>query len=325
MYTKDDVSIVIPTYNRLEYLAKNLSNLQGVNPFEIIVVDQSKDTQSKGVCLIAQELLPNLKYIHTDVPSTARAKNLGWKSSSPKTSIVLFLDDDAYLLPGYLDRILEVYNNFPDASGVKSFDFGLFEKYQKWSVFKRIAFEIEHLIKKMFLLGNSLAKEPIINSPYGNSNPMFIDKTIKAQWFPGTDQSFKKEALKKVCFDDNLIGWSLIEDIDICYRMTKTGYTLYYTPFAKLVHDHPEKELADKQIVKRAYINNVMHYYFYKKNTPNWSMRYFINIVGIFGLRLIRMLSLKKKHAKEFYYFIKSLSYTFKNRKKIERGEIVIP
>jgi len=326
MYTKDSISIVIPTYNRPEYLARNLENLLKIKtlPFEIIVVDQSTNVLSREVCETYKQKLP-LKYIYTNVPSTARAKNLGLKNSSQETSIVLFLDDDAYLLPDYLEKILEIYNKYHDAVGVKSFDFSLLEKFNTWSKLKKIAFYIEHSIKKLFLLGNSIASKPIINSPYGNSNPLSIDGIIKAQWFPGTDQSFKKEVLKEIYFDDNLIGWSLVEDIDITYRMTKAGYNLYYTPYAKLVHDHPAKELADQQIIKRSYINQVMHYYFYKKNMPEYYMRYLINILGIFIFRFIRMSSFKKKNAKEFYYFIKSLSYTFKNRKDIIKGEIKIP
>src|SRR3989304_1213140 len=130
LYKIKDISVVIPTYNRPQYLERNLSNLLKIKtlPYEILVVDQSEKDLSKKVCeKYKKKLKVPLKYLFSKVPSTSRAKNMGLKNADKRTKIVLFLDDDAYLLPNYLERIIEVYNKHPDAMGVKSFDF---DKYR---------------------------------------------------------------------------------------------------------------------------------------------------------------------------------------------------
>jgi len=330
LYKIKDISVVIPTYNRPQYLERNLSNLLKIKtlPYEILVVDQSEKDLSKKVCeKYKKKLKVPLKYLFSKVPSTSRAKNMGLKNADKRTKIVLFLDDDAYLLPNYLDKILEIYNNYPDAAGVKSFDFDKYKWYKNLSALKKTSFLIGQSIKKILLLGNQIENGFIINSPYGNSSPLFINKIEKAMWFPGTDQSFKKEVLQKISFDDHLIGWSLVEDIDITYRMSKAGYSLYETPFARLVHDHPASELAINQIIKRSYINQVMHYYFYRKNMPEHQIKYYFNLIVIFLLRFMGIFNPMKvkMNSKSFYYFLVSLAYTFKNRKKIAAGNIVIP
>ena len=95
MYKSKDISIVIPTYNRAPELEKNLAHLSKLKskPFEVILVDQSTDNHTKKVYMKYKKILKMLKYLRSEKPSIAIAKNVGLRNSSKKTKIILFLDE----------------------------------------------------------------------------------------------------------------------------------------------------------------------------------------------------------------------------------------
>lgn len=108
-----DVSVIIPTHNRLEFLRKALDSVlsQTPSPREVIVVDDgSTDGTFKWLSSLAE---PRLRAIRQENQGPAAARNRGLELASGK--YVAFLDSDDAWLPGKLEaqvRFLESHSEY---------------------------------------------------------------------------------------------------------------------------------------------------------------------------------------------------------------------
>ncbi len=109
---KPTVSIVIPVYNKWEYTAaclRSMANTSNAASFEIIVVDDgSKDeTPERLQGIVGLEFIRN-------------KSNLGFVGScnngaaAAKGSYIVFLNNDTQVLDGWLDALLQTFQQFPD-------------------------------------------------------------------------------------------------------------------------------------------------------------------------------------------------------------------
>lgn len=109
------VSIIIPTYNRTQYLGKTLSSIlqQTFQDFEIIVVDDgTPNDDNKILC----EPIEKLKYIKiTNTGGPAKPRNIGIQEA--KGEYIAFVDDDDLWLPEKLAKQVAILDN--------NLDFGL--------------------------------------------------------------------------------------------------------------------------------------------------------------------------------------------------------
>jgi glucosyl-dolichyl phosphate glucuronosyltransferase len=120
------VSVIIPTKNRPSELQRAVRSVlaQTVEHLSLVIVDQSPDNES--VRLVKSEvtaaersrgLLWNLNYIHdTRISGGAMARNRAMKVADG--DIWLFLDDDVILEKDFVEQLLAVYRDYPEASGV---------------------------------------------------------------------------------------------------------------------------------------------------------------------------------------------------------------
>lgn len=327
-YKPKDLSIVIMTYNRPTELKRNFDHLAKLKspPYEIIIVDQSENDKTKKLYEQYKKKIPSLKYTHSKKPSITKSKNIGLDKSSPKTKIILFLDDDAYVGPNYIDELIGAYNKIKSANAISGYDCTTAAEQLAGSGLTRIKNSVETTLKKMFFLGYVGDKEMRVTSPYGNTAPGPIKKPVRAQWFPGTDPSFKKDLLKQIRFDENFFWWSLGEDVDVGYRFHKMFGGMYLIP-ATMRHKHPQHEDDFKKKIKKIYMNQINHFYLYHKIMPEMKFRFFWNLAGITLLRTLRLFNITrpKKSYIEFKYYILSLIYSIRNSEKIKKGDLSIP
>lgn len=95
-------SIIIPTYNRVDFLAKAINSVinQDFGDYEIIVVDDAS-TDSTKKYLESLNGLSKLKVVHNEKNLyKGGARNVGVKIATGK--YICFLDDDDYYLPMHL-------------------------------------------------------------------------------------------------------------------------------------------------------------------------------------------------------------------------------
>lgn len=95
-------SIVIPTLNEEEWLPNLLSDLknQSYKEFEVIVVDGNSQDKTKIVAEKFKKIIPDLKFINSNVRNVSIQRNLGAKLSQGQ--YLLFVDADSRLPPFFL-------------------------------------------------------------------------------------------------------------------------------------------------------------------------------------------------------------------------------
>jgi GT2 family glycosyltransferase len=109
------VSVVIPTYNRADYIGTCLEHVmaQTVTPAEVVVVDASDNDGTADV--VAR--FSSVTYVRSPRGrgTTATSRAIGLKRTSG--DVVAFLDDDAYPRPDWLKQLLRRYGD-PTVAGV---------------------------------------------------------------------------------------------------------------------------------------------------------------------------------------------------------------
>lgn len=313
------ISIIIPTYNRVNDLEEVLGSIleQTELPKEVIIVDDSDRDETKNLITQIENAFKRknitLEYIRNKRgKSLTIARNTGIEYS--KSGIVLFLDDDVILGSNYIKEILRVYKERPDALGVQGYELN------KASISKTA-----NIIGKI-LFGWHIEKNKCRVLPSGSPTyPYLPDKIISCQWLSGTNQSYKREVLQDFKYDENLKRYSYCEDIDLSYRVYKTHpNSLYMTPYAKLMHKCSQTgRLPKKHLV---YMHKIYTFYLVYKDIDQtlknklillWNTAGFL-IVGLIGLILkptkIRLLNVK--------YTFDAYILCIKHLKEIKKGDL---
>jgi len=112
------VSVVIPTLNRADLLARTIDRIQRQTVpsdlYEVLVVDNSSKDYTQQVLTQKVATYPNLK-IHTQAKRGAAAtRNVGIRQASAE--VVLFIDDDIFAEPDLIEVHLKHQNASPGAA-----------------------------------------------------------------------------------------------------------------------------------------------------------------------------------------------------------------
>ena len=105
-----NISVVIPTYNRYEFLKRALRSVlsQTYSPFEVIVIDDGSSDKTKQII----QDFPNIKYFYQKNRGVSSARNLGIEKSS--SDWVAFLDSDDEWHENKLKEQIEFHKENPD-------------------------------------------------------------------------------------------------------------------------------------------------------------------------------------------------------------------
>ena len=202
------VCVIIPTKNRAADLAIAVRSLLGqtILPAQVAIVDQSID--ESGLDLVRTEFAgaPGVRLDYTwdtSINGAAAARNRAMESATG--DIWLFLDDDVVLEPDFIERLLEVYINYPEVQGVS----GIITNYRPsplplrlWTaIFARGPFNDE--------------RQPI----YCAAEQLRNGEPVPVRQFTGALMSFRASTIREMRFDPKLTGGSLAEDTDFCWRL----------------------------------------------------------------------------------------------------------
>ncbi len=106
-------SIIIPLYNKEKYIKRAIDSVlaQTIKNFELIIVnDGSKDNSEK---IVSQYNDQRIKLVTKKNEGVSVARNTGIENS--KAEYIAFLDADDEWLPDFLEEIIELITNFPEA------------------------------------------------------------------------------------------------------------------------------------------------------------------------------------------------------------------
>lgn len=317
-FQKMQVSVIIPTYNRVRDLNECLDSLllQTVLPNQIIIVDNSKNNKSENL-IKSRETDFGTKDVCLDYIKNERensltvARNIGVKSA--KGEIILFLDDDVVLDRNYIKEILSVYREKPRAVGVQGFI-----KREKPSNIKR-------LFKKMFFLFHLEKNGCRVLNSISATYPHRLEKIITCEWLSGSNHSYKRFVLEEFAYDEKLKKYSSGEDFECSYRVFKKyPGALYITPYAKLVHKASlQGRVAGKELITMREVYRL--YIFYKNTSQNIKNKtiYAWSRVGKFIYNIGRpIFTLSCDGLIENIYLIRAYVYCIVHIKEIKKGEL---
>ena len=304
------VSVVIPTRNRDEDLRELLHSVlrQTILPIEVTVVDDSDNLRTRILVERLREGFSNkgilLKHVRgkEENRSISAARNLGAKESTGK--IVLFMDDDVLPQMDYIEKILEIYEEYPDAVGVQ----GNTNLY-RGSV-------LGNAVNKVLFLFYTEKNRCGVHAG-GLSFPSPLTRVIRSQWLSGINSSYRKEVLRDFEWDENLKGYSLFDDADISYRILKRyPNSLYTTPHARILHKF--SPLARIKTRKWIYMHVAYSTYFFFKNMRQTPSNMIIFVWSMFFGRFVSMLL--GKNRRSILLLISAYSYLIRNFKCTRNG-----
>ncbi len=207
------VSIVVPTLNRGPYLMDTLHDLlaQDYGPIEILIVDQSSE-ENPALLSLARMHPASISHHRVAFRGLPRARNYGWQLASYED--IVFVDDDIRCGPSLIREHLR---------GLSQPNVGM------------VAGGIDEGIPAMKSTSppgqfNSWTATPERN--FGAHDECLV------QHVAGCNFSVRRSVLQAVGgFDEALAtGAALYEETDLCLRVRRFGFQIYFNGNARLTH-----------------------------------------------------------------------------------------
>jgi O-antigen biosynthesis protein len=203
------VSVVVCSYNGSRTIRQCLNGLLKLKypDFEVIVVD---DGSTDATAAIADQ--SGFRVISTPNQGLSGARNVGLSAATGE--IVAYIDDDAYPDPHWLTYLAATFMNTSHA-GVGG--------------------------PNVPPPGNGWIADCVAHAPGGPVHVLVSDQ--EAEHIPGCNMAFRKAALLEINgFDPQFRAAG--DDVDVCWRLQKKGYTLGFSPAAMVWHHRRNSLLA---------------------------------------------------------------------------------
>jgi glycosyltransferase involved in cell wall biosynthesis len=277
MKRRQGITLAICTRNRHDDLTRCIHSIALQNPavpVEVLIVDDGEMSERMLTSFSAilnaslmefnyhKKLNPGL--LLSRIETIQRAKH----------DIILFVDDDVELVSGFLNRLSELYDRFPAASGIGGRDVLLGTSFI-WRLFCMVFLYGSRKPGKLSLsgYGGSMIKWCLMKAPF------------KTEYLAGCNMSFRRNALIGLRPAVWLLGYSLGEDIYLSQCARRYG-EIWIDPDLKVIHH--QSLLSRDRAEQVAYTEVVNHYYLLRED-GNKSWRYICLLWTSWGL-LIRSL-----------------------------------
>lgn len=258
-----DVSIVIVNYNTRDYLKDSLGSIYSQKnniPYEVIVVDNNSTDGSK--LLWRDSEFKNIKFIENkENLGFARGCNQGIALS--KGRYILVLNPDTVVLNDAIEKMVRFMdeNKSVGISGPKilnpdgtiqyscrKFPNHLFILFGRNSIFTKVS-------------PNNRFSKKYLMSDWNH------DENREVDWVSGASLMLRRELIDDIgLFDENFFMFN--EDVDICLRAKKAGWSVKYFAEASVIHyiGSSHGKVANRLIIERH--KGMAHFYHkhYKKN-----------------------------------------------------------
>ncbi len=216
------LSVVIPTHDRKERLARTLEELERQEPevaggVEILVVDDGS-TDGTRELLTGREREGRLRAIIAGRGGPARARNAG--SREAKGDVLLFLGDDILPEAGFLTA----HDGAHREAGAEG---RAVLGHTEWDASRmRVTPMLRHLERRGLQFGYGLIRDP---------------ENVPAWFFYASNVSLPREAFLDLGGFDEGFGGAAWEDVEFAFRAAGAPrpLRLVYRPSARARHDHP--------------------------------------------------------------------------------------
>jgi GT2 family glycosyltransferase len=259
------VSVIIPTYRREALLCDTIRDVLRYHDqyHELIVVDQTKEHE-RETKLFLERLASrgDIVYVVQAVPNLPEARNTGMKAASG--NIFLFLDDDVSIGDGFIGA--HTARHREPGIGCVTGKVEIQNREAAGNMVLRNSGRTKKTIKKILFF--FLRKKASYAGRFGVLADFTGERPLPAGTAIGCNMSYKREVFE-TCggFDKRYEGNAVREDTDMCVRMRKRGYRIFYEPKAALVHymeNSGGSRAADSEEYWRIFFRNQC--FFYMKN-----------------------------------------------------------
>lgn len=212
-----DVSVVVPTHDRMDVLPEVLDALEGQRgapPFEIVVVDDGSGDETREL-LAARRFAVPARVLRQENRGPAAARNAGVRiAAAPR---VAFLGDDTVPTPGWLAAHAEAHESRDGGPELAVIG------YTRWHPRVRTTPFLSYINEYGLQFGYRLIEDP---------------EDVPFNFFYTSNLSLSRERLLAEPFDERF-PYAAWEDIEVSYRLSQAGQRLVYEPRAVVLHDHP--------------------------------------------------------------------------------------
>jgi GT2 family glycosyltransferase len=222
------ISVIVPTYRREAALRDTLRDLlqQDYPHFEVIVVDQTPTHEPQTDAYLKQLAdSGKISWLRVKWASLPGARNYGVRRSQGE--IVLFIDDDVVLPPGYLAAHARNFER-PELGAVAGRVFDRMKLADGENQKGTRTYTIEDLPPEAMDPGIAWYHIDLVHT-------VKPQRVISAR---GCNMSYRREIFTKygIWFDERYQGSAVREESDFCLRLRQTGYQIWYDPEANLIH-----------------------------------------------------------------------------------------
>ena len=274
-------SIIVCTKDRENALKRFLASLKRQTrlPDEVVIVDASSNKKTQKLIDKKVKKLPFKVIYKKTQPGSARQRNIGFQLS--QGDCLFFFDDDVVLDSDYIGVIDETFKKYSESTIG-----GMTGRITNIPQIRRL----DKNFRKFFFLsdqGQGIIKLSGFPSIRTDLEPSLVGV------LSGCNMIYKREVFSQFLFDENLKGYSYMEDVDLSYRAGKK-YALLYQPAAKLKHYSTAEKIYDSRALRKMMIQN--HRYLFKKNLPKDLKHiqcHWISIAGVFLYNAIVLRDIK--------------------------------
>jgi GT2 family glycosyltransferase len=247
-----EVSVVVPTFNRVEMLERVVPALlaQDLSPdrFEVLVCDSlSNDGTAEYLAAVAAEA-PNVRHLPGPYSGRAAARNAGIAAAGGE--IVVFNDADILASPDLLSRHLRRHRERRGIAVVG------------WEV------QVRNMDEYAYQRSHPEAR--------GHLHPPGRKRLSWLYFLTGNASALRTDLLRVGCFDESFTGYGH-EDLELGYRLQQAGIEIVYEPNAVSYHCQDIAGEDQKQKMKLAGRSTVR---FYRKH-PDLSVKLNLGMTGV--------------------------------------------
>lgn len=194
-------AIIIPSVGRSRILGETLSRLKNQTEFPaqvLVVVNVESDLPEK---------IPDYVNVVFSEKGLTKQRNKGMERSGSDIDILLFIDDDTFLHPRYLENMESIFNKHDNIAGLTG------------CVLKNGDVTIKEA-------DDILSKQPL---------DVVENKLVWRRGLYGCNFGVRKSLLSELRFDERLVLYGWLEDADFSFNLSKLG-ELYSSPAMRCVH-----------------------------------------------------------------------------------------
>jgi GT2 family glycosyltransferase len=249
-----DVSVIIVTFNSEKHIGACLSSIMNHSSqysYEVIVVDNASVDQTVEIVLGFKNVIFQGNQFNVGF---SKANNQGIKAAQGK--YLLILNPDVRVNDFCMDELIASLEDEPSRAIVSP----------------KLVYsngEIQESARRFpNLFVQLISRLPVFNRFFQKQYEQYLMRDWNhlshrnVDWVIGAAMLGRKKDIKQVgMFDESFFLYC--EDIDLCYRFSKQGFTIYYLSSTVLLHDY--QQASSKKLSKLTLIHLKSIFTFYKK------------------------------------------------------------